>query len=108
MFVENFWWAQQLMAERGALNLSREDVADESGVAVSTIRRMELGERAGTIDNLADLCQVYGLSLATFFARAEERRSSTPADDLAAKRANRSTPATVRPKAARKDKGPDA
>lgn len=106
--MENFWWAQQLMAERGARNLSREEVAAESGVALSTIRRMELGERAGTIDNLADICKVYGLSLATFFARAEERHAASTRDDLASKRSKRASPAVQKKTAARKDRDPDA
>lgn len=101
--------------------MSREALAKDSGVSLSTIRRIEEGERPGNVDQLAALCDALGVSLSLFFKRAEERRQAMRDDveiqqkvidifDGPEKSARKRTSPLAQPRkrAARKDKDPDA
>lgn len=66
--------AAQIRAERSAARLTIEETAKRSGIPYGTYRKLDDG--SGTVDaeQLARLCRhVYGISLAEFFIRVEQR-----------------------------------
>ena len=58
----------QLRTDAG---LTTNRLANLCGLSQSFVRSVELGEKGITVDNLALLCQVLGISLADFFDTGE-------------------------------------
>ena len=79
-------FAAQLRAERAAIGMSQEELAEVSGVSHSAIARIETGVRVMDTAQLGAFCKALGISLATFAIRADERMR---ADDEAPARARR-------------------
>lgn len=65
--------AAQVRAERAAAGLSRDELSERAGVPVSTLRRIESGERVATITQLAQVAGSLGLLTSQLVARAEQR-----------------------------------
>ena len=78
--------SDQLRAERAASKLTIDSVAAMAGINRKTVMRLESGESTPTVAQLAALCATYGLDIADFMARTQERidqahRAFTPERD---------------------------
>lgn len=80
-------FAAQLRAERAAVGMSQEELAEVSGVSHSAIARIETGVRVMDTAQLGAFCKALGISLATFAIRADERMRQD--DDAAPARSRR-------------------
>ena len=64
--------AAQIRAERARASKTREQIAEASGVSLSTYRRLETGERVADTTQLARLCGAFGLAMSEFFRLVEQ------------------------------------
>lgn len=69
--------AAELRAEKAALGLTNQDLADRSGIPVVSVQRYLAPSRNIDIEILGALCDALGVSL-TEIARAAEARLSRP------------------------------
>lgn len=63
--------ARQMRIERARLELTQEELAAKSGLAISTIRRLEGRERAMTLDQLVAIAGVFRVSPGAFLDAAQ-------------------------------------
>ena len=80
------------------------ELAARCDVPYSTLHKTLAGERMVDVEELHKIATALGTTASAVMATVEARLGR---DDLATKRNSR-TPATIKKKAARKDKGPDA
>jgi transcriptional regulator with XRE-family HTH domain len=66
-------FAAQLRAERAAAGMSQAELSKRSGVSPSTILRIEQGQRAMDIPQMAAFCRALGVSMTEFATQAERR-----------------------------------
>lgn len=66
-------FAAQLRAERAAAGMSQDDLVAATGISKSAIARIETGVRVMDTAQLGKFCRAFGISLATFAIRADER-----------------------------------
>lgn len=60
----------ELLAARARRRLTRQQLSEETGLAVSTIQRFENGERSPDMIQLHILCEAFGISMREFVAMA--------------------------------------
>lgn len=65
--------ATAVRAERAALKMSREQVCERAGIALSTYRRIETGERVATIAQVGGIAAAFGMKTSKLITLAEER-----------------------------------
>lgn len=63
----------EIRAARARLNLSREKLAELSGMSSKTIQRLESGERPADVTQMNALCEVFGESVVDLVGRAVAR-----------------------------------
>lgn len=68
---------EELRAARGRRGLTRPQLAEASGVAVSTIQRFENGERSPDMHQLVALCGALGVSPLEIMGRAVKLADGT-------------------------------
>ena len=66
-------FAAQLRAERAAAGMSQDDLVAATGISKSAIARIETGARVMDTAQLGKFCRAFGISIATFAIRADER-----------------------------------
>lgn len=66
-------FAAQLRAERAAAGMSQDDLVAATGISKSAIARIETGVRVMDTAQLGKFCRAFGISVATFAIRADER-----------------------------------
>ena len=66
-------FAAQLRAERAAAGMSQDDLVAATGISKSAIARIETGARVMDTAQLGKFCRAFGISIATFAVRADER-----------------------------------
>lgn len=66
-------FAAQLRAERAAVGMSQDDLVAATGISKSAIARIETGARVMDTAQLGKFCRAFGISIATFAIRADER-----------------------------------
>lgn len=75
-------FSAQLRAERAAAGISQAELSKRSGVSPSTILRIEQGQRAMDIPQMAAFCRALGVSMTEFATQAERRmRREREAED---------------------------
>lgn len=67
--------AAQLRSDRAAREITQAQLAENAGLAVNTIRRIENEERAITLDQLVAICDALGVSFTKFLDEAQSRMS---------------------------------
>ena len=65
--------AAQIRAERAALRVTQQQMADPSGLSRITVIRLENGDRVADTTQLARVCKAAGITLSEFFRRVEQR-----------------------------------
>lgn len=73
-------FSAQLRAERAVAGMSQVELSKRSGVSPSTILRIEKGERAMDIPQMAAFCRALGVTMAEFATQAERRMHREPLD----------------------------
>lgn len=64
--------AAELRAARGRKDITRDELADRSGVSRSSVWRYEKGEREVKVIDLYALCEVLGVSPSTILQAAQD------------------------------------
>ncbi|MBL8798004.1 MAG: helix-turn-helix transcriptional regulator [Planctomycetia bacterium] len=75
---EKGFFAARLKALRLEAQLSQQKLADESGLAVNTIRQFEYGRREPGFETLCKLAAGLGVSLSAFDPPAEPEEKPAP------------------------------
>jgi transcriptional regulator with XRE-family HTH domain len=66
-------FAAQLRAERAAAGMSQDDLVAATGISKSAIARIETGVRVMDTAQLGKFCRAFGITIAQFAIRADER-----------------------------------
>lgn len=64
---------KQLVAERAAADLTVVQASERAGMGRTTLHYIEKGEREPGVKQVIALCEAYGVGVAAFFARVENR-----------------------------------
>lgn len=67
--------AAQLRAERAAVQMTYQEVADRAGMEKMTVNRYMNGKRDIPMGKLAAICDAMGVRIGDLMARAEDRLS---------------------------------
>lgn len=70
--------AAEVRAERNALDMTQQNLAESSGLSKSTVVRIENGSRAADINQMTAIAEAFGIVPSVFLARVESRRSRRP------------------------------
>lgn len=70
--------AEQIKAERAAAGVTRDEITDATGIARSTLYRIERGERVPDMIQLAQIASALPVSVDVIVARAVDRMTTDP------------------------------